>query len=1271
MLHLKGKTLDWHHFFVHRFGGLHHLSWEIYAKGLQDRFGSDSFLDPMTELVTLKQQGTVDQFHDGFLSLLNQLCLPESYALSIFISNLKPEIGQYLRLFTPKSLVEGYKLARQVENIVCGPVKTGIVGGNGASRFLFPNPRLSQSVGQSMTMGGKVQGSMGSRAPSKSLSQAELEDRRKKGLCFWCGSKYSPGHKCSKSQVFQLVIEPTWEPGSELKESIVDELQDCSEQFELGEQSPGSPVLSLHALQGLQSHHTMLFLALIDNTEVVVLVDSGSTHNFLDYKMAKRLKLPIEPCCPLKVMVANGVQLPTQGCCTAVPWEAQGYRFSTDFLLLGVKGFDVVLGIQWLLSLGQIAWSFSNLTMQFQYLRALLDEFDDVFRTPSGLPPQRLQDHKIPLLDESKVVRVRPYRYPTIQKTEIEKLVHEMLQAGIIRDSNSPFASPVIMVKKKDGSWRLCVDYRQLNQMTIKDRFPIPIIEELLDELGQAQFFSKLDLRSGYHQIRMCEQDVYKTAFKTHDGHYELLVMAFSLTNAPSSFQSLMNAIFRPFLRRSVLVFLMIYWSSPTSGRITCFIYEKFFRSNQLFAKHSKCTFGATQIEYLGHVIAHGVVSMDSSKIAAVVDCPFPKSVKELRGFLRLSGYYRRFIKNYGLIAKPLTTLLKKEVRWQWTSVEQAAFDTLKNTICQAPVLVLPDFQEPFCVETDASGSRVGAVLQQKSRPVAYFSKALGVKYQALSIYDKEMLAVLLAVKKWHFYLVGRHFYIKTNHQSLKFLSEQQAVTPYQQKWVAKMLGYDYSIIYRKGTQNFVADALSRRTTELDPQLLQCSASIDTPWSEIWGRILASYADDTKLSQLCMAVQEQPQLHSKYSWHGNFLRRRGKIVVGKDIALCKQIFSLFHESALGGYSGIHATRHRISTLLYWKGLSSDVKRWVRECVTCQRCKTDNSASPGLLQPLPIPERAWAVISMNFIEGLPPSHGKSTILVVIDRLTKYGHFLPLHHPYTASLVAQEFLYHVYKLHGAPEAIVSDRDRIFLSNFWQDLFRHLETPTAWFSWLPLAEWWYNTTYHSSIRCTPYAALYGQDPPLHFPYLAGASSVASVDRSLQHREAMCRLLKFHLSRAQDRMKQMADHRRSERSFQVGDLVYLKLQPYRQHSLRHFKNQKLSPRYFGPFPIVARIGTVAYRLQLPESARIHPTFHVSQLKKHVGSAVHASTLPPMGSDRALLKTSIRVLDRRMVKQGNHAGVEVLVEWADTFPEDSTWENLDSLRRQFPTFDP
>ncbi|KAJ7961036.1 Ty3/gypsy retrotransposon protein [Quillaja saponaria] len=339
-------------------------------------------------------------------------------------------------------------------------------------------------------------------------------------------------------------------------------------------------------------------------------------------------------------------------------------------------------------------------------------------------------------LDETQAVRIRPYRYPIIQKDEIEKQIGEMLQAGVIRNSTSSLSSPIVMVRKKDGSWRLCVDYRQLNQLTIKDKFLILLVEELLDELHGVACFTKLDLRSGYHQIRMHEPDIHKTAFRLHNGHCEFLVMPFGLTNAPSTFQSLMNEMFRQHLRRFILVFfddILVYstdWYSHLVHLKTTF---QLLKENQLLVKRSKCSFGASQVEYLGHIISFKGVAADENKVQCMKNWPSPSTVRELRGFLRLTGYYRRFIRDYGGIAKLLTELLCKE-KFVWTSQAQLAFNTLKLAMCQAPVLAMPDFTQTFYVETDASDTGIGAILGQNGRPIAFISKALSPKHQALSV---------------------------------------------------------------------------------------------------------------------------------------------------------------------------------------------------------------------------------------------------------------------------------------------------------------------------------------------------------------------------------------------------------------------------------------------------------------------------------------------------------------------------------------------------------
>jgi len=360
-------------------------------------------------------------------------------------------------------------------------------------------------------------------------------------------------------------------------------------------------------------------------------------------------------------------------------------------------------------------------------IHRLLQKYSPLFQPPESLPPPRPTDHAIHLEPNTKPVNVRPYRYPYFQKHEIERQVEDMLRRQLIRPSRSPYSSPVLLVKKKDSTWRFCVDYRALNEVTIKDRFPLPTIDELLDDLGHSSWFSKLDLAQGFHQIRMVDSDIPKTAFRTHQGHYEYVVMPFGLCNGPSTFQATMNDLFRPFIRKFVLVFfddILIYSRDFQTHLDHLERVLQTLQQSHFHLKASKCIFGQRRIEYLGHFVSIRGVEPDPSKLQAMQQWPTPTSPRQIRGFLGLTGFYRRFVKNYARVAKPLTRLLRKD-QFAWSTEAQSAFDDLKAAMTSTPVLSLPDFTIPFVVETDASGAGMGAVLMQRGHPIAYFSKQL------------------------------------------------------------------------------------------------------------------------------------------------------------------------------------------------------------------------------------------------------------------------------------------------------------------------------------------------------------------------------------------------------------------------------------------------------------------------------------------------------------------------------------------------------------------
>jgi hypothetical protein len=386
-------------------------------------------------------------------------------------------------------------------------------------------------------------------------------------------------------------------------------------------------------------------------------------------------------------------------------------------------------------------------------------------------------------------------------------------------------------------------------------------------------------------------------------------------------------------------------------------------------------------------------------------------------------------------------------------------------------------------------------------------------------------------------------------------------------------------------------------------------------------------------------------------------------------------------------------------------MKQDIRQFVAECEVCQHNKGETVKSPGTLQPLPIPPDIWKDISMDFITGLPKSGNKSVIMVVVNRLSKYAHFCALHHPFTTSTVAQIFMDQVFKLHGMPKSIVSDRDPTFTSNFWQELFKiqgtqlHLSSAYhpqidgqtefinkcletylrcfaskkqhQWAQWLPLAEWWYNTTYHTATRMTPFEAVYGQKPPSVLSYLPSTSKVQAVDQTLTVRADILCTLKENLVMAQNRMKQQADQGLSERQFLEGDQVFLRLQPYKKTSLKAEQCQKIAPKFYGPYTILKRVGQVAYQLALPSQSKLHPVFHVSCLKKVIGTRCQLQTnLPELAEEGSIWLQPEVVLDRRERCLCQRTIKEVLIQWKDMTPADATWEPA-TILQQFPHLKP
>jgi hypothetical protein len=643
------------------------------------------------------------------------------------------------------------------------------------------------------------------------------------------------------------------------------------------------------------------------------------------------------------------------------------------------------------------------------------------------LPRHCPSDHTILLTDGFKPPFGPLYSLSHPELEELKCWLDENLSKGVIHTSSSPATALILFVKKGDGSLQLVVNYRGINEGTIKNRYPLPLLQDTLMNLSKAKWFTKLDIRRAYNLIRMAEGEEQKTAFRTRYGLFESLVMPFGLTNAPATFQNYINDVLAPYLDRFCTAYLddtLIYSDNFEEHQQHVRLVLDTFTKAGLHLKPQKYEFHQQEVKYLGLIISTEGIKKDPKKICTMQDWEPPSNLKDVGAFLGFANFYYHFIHNYSRIVQPLTFLTRKGVPFAWLTEQQMAFDTLKATFTSAPVLAHFDPDRDVIVETDTSDYVSTSVLSQYDddnilHPVAYFSKKHSLAECNYEICDKELMVIIRAFEEWcpELQSVINPIRILSNHKNLEYFMTTKLLNRCQAHWSQFLSQFNFKIVYHPGTAGGKPDALTRRSRDLpkagDDRSLKNQITIIKPknilqLSPTMTPILASpvlaqlftdgYNEDPFPNKILKLIQDSAKHCREISLaecdeHNNLLHYCQRIWVPNYEPLKLHLLQQYHDVPAAGYPGRSKTLEYLCRNYTWPKMQMDVDRYTCNCHTCQRTKLSRHVLFGVLRPLPIPDRPWQDISMDFVMGLPWSNGYDAIWVVVDHLTKERHLVP--------------------------------------------------------------------------------------------------------------------------------------------------------------------------------------------------------------------------------------------------------------------------------------